>query len=76
VEKLIIGYQTLQFKIAKSRKNEEEIFSGTLASHPALKGWETQKGWKTQKGWETQQGLETQKKREIHEPSPQYKQVS
>jgi hypothetical protein len=43
VEKLIIGYQTLQFKIAKSRKNVEEIFQHHVAdpeSFPAIKSWE------------------------------------
>ncbi len=76
VDKLIIGYQTLQFKIAKSNRELEKIFphipspevlgnlSGNSSSPPALKGWETQKDW------------ETQESREIHEPSTQYKQVS
>ncbi len=40
VEKLIIGYQMLQSKIAKSKE----------PSFPTLKGWETQKSWETQKG--------------------------
>ena len=72
VEKLIISYQALQSKIAKTNKGMEKMFphipspSGleNTPIYPALKGYGTQKGW------ETHGGLE------IHEPSTQYKQVS
>ena len=41
VEKLIIGYQALQFKIAKSNRNVKKIFQDDIPDHPALKGWES-----------------------------------
>lgn len=57
VEKLIIGYQTLQFEIAKSNRDLDKIFPhipspeglgnslGNSPTYPTLKDWETH--WET-----------------------------
>ncbi|NOX46850.1 MAG: hypothetical protein GXO89_07715 [Chlorobi bacterium] len=77
VEKLIIGYQTLQFKIAKSRRKMEGMFPHTVPSPEGLGNSlgnslgnpETPPTRPALKGWEIQDW-------EVHEPSAQYKQVS
>lgn len=67
VEKLIIGYQALQSKIANSNKDMEEIFPNSLPGSLGLGNSKNPSAYP---------GQETQKSREFQEPSTQYKQVS